>query len=99
MQINFYPEALDEYSESLTWYRQRSDYAATKFESAVADAVNRIAADPNRFVLVEGGARACSMGRLPYLIIFYIEPEFVSIAAIAHQSRQPGYWLSRRAPE
>ena len=43
-----------------------------------------------------GTTRRFPLRRFPYSIIYEIRPNEVRVIALAHQSRRPGYWRSRR---
>ena len=59
-----------------------------------------IAESPQVFSLVPGvpahlGARRCVLKKFPYLLIFLELPQAISVVAVAHGARRPGYWRSR----
>ena len=43
--------------------------------------------------------RRVVLKRFPYVVIYEIRPDENLIVAIAHASRQPGYWLNRLPEE
>ena len=95
----FHPEALLEYAEATNYYLQKaSPRVAEGFvevvEAAIADAV----AQPTRWAVVEEPEiRRYVIKRYPYVVYYRWEPnaEFVTVYAIMHCSREPGYWRHR----
>ena len=64
-----------------------------KVESAVA----RIVESPMRYPEGEHGTREHVLpSRFPYTIVYRVVDGLVVVVAVAHQSREPGYWRQRR---
>lgn len=77
------------------WYAERDAGASQRFVSAVQVALSQIARDPETGFLSELGTRSVIVRRFPYRVIFYEQPDQISIVAVAHQSRRPDYWHER----
>ena len=58
-------------------------------------ALNKIAAVPEQFALVDALHRECLVKRFPFRIVYRIESASVLIVAIAHAKRRPGYGTCR----
>jgi plasmid stabilization system protein ParE len=93
-QIKFHSEAGEEYEEALLYYGERSESAALRLEVAVDGCLLRIAEDPKRYSF-RLGLRCCRVIAFPYSIYYQENDKGVQIVAVAHQKREPGYWLSR----
>lgn len=97
----FHPEALLEYAEATNYYlRQASPRVAEAFITAVAAAVSALVASPTRWRIVEEpGIRRAVFRRFPYVLYYRweAEQERVTIYAVMHCSREPGYWKDRIA--
>jgi toxin ParE1/3/4 len=95
----FHPDALLEYAEATNYYlRGVSTAVAEQFIAAVESAVTCIVADPTRYRVVEQpGIRRFVFRRFPYVLYYRWEAdrEFVTIFAVMHCSREPGYWKQR----
>jgi plasmid stabilization system protein ParE len=87
--------AAGDYAEALTWYVARSTQAAEGFEAEFAEALNTIAADPQRFPLCDSRHRYYLMRHYPFQIIFREYHRDFVVIAVAHTKRQPGYWADR----
>ena len=103
----FHPEALLEYAEATNYYLREAsprvaDGFVTSVESAVAtsveSAVATLVAAPTRWRVVEDPEiRRYVFSRFPFVIYYRREAqhERVTIYAIMHCSREPGYWRRR----
>lgn len=98
-RCGFHPEAFFEYSEAASYHLQRaSPRVADGFMTAVESAVAILGADPLRWRVVEvPEIRRYVFGRFPFAIYYRWEPqhERVTIYAVLHCSREPGYWRQR----
>lgn len=95
-EVRIGEEAEAEYSEALAWYQARSARAANGFESAFADALERIGQSPEQFPACdEEGYRFAMLNRYPYSLIYRSVGVVVQVVAVAHARRRPGYWLGR----
>ena len=83
-----------EFRESAIWYRQRSPQAAADFRMAISDAVLAIRSSPERYPRYLYGTRRCIVGTFPFSVI-YLESHDITIVAVAHHKRRPGYWKQR----
>ena len=97
MRYEFHPEALDEYGEAGHYYARQQPGLDLRFIVCVEDAIERILQDPYRWHSFDEDIRRCLTRVFPYAILYTIETDFVLIVAIAHCSREPGYWKHRIA--
>lgn len=95
----FHPEALFEYAEATDYYlREASARIAERFVTAVESAVATLIAAPTRWrVVEEPEIRRYVFSRFSFVIYYRWEPqhERVTIYAVMHCSREPGYWHHR----
>jgi plasmid stabilization system protein ParE len=95
----FHPEALFEYAEASNYYlREASPRVAEAFVTAVEFAIAALVAAPERWRIVEAPEiRRYVFSRFPFVIYYRWEPqhERVTIYAVMHCSREPGYWHHR----
>jgi toxin ParE1/3/4 len=79
-------------------------FCASRFSVAVAEnfletfelKVRLIVEFPGVGTTTSKGRRLFPIGRYPYSILYRADNGVVQISAIAHHSRQPGYWLKRK---
>lgn len=93
-------EAAEELDAAATWYEVRRPNLGIDFIAAVREALRRIAASPRACPLAGGvpihlGVRKLSLRRFPYAIVFVELDDELRVLAIAHGSREPGYWRTR----
>ena len=95
----FHPEGLFEYAEATNYYLQEaSAQVADRFATAVESAVATLVEAPARWRIVEEPEiRRYVVSRFPFVIYYRWEPqhERVTIYAVMHCSREPGYWRHR----
>lgn len=95
MRVEFHPAAQQEAEDAQSWYAERSVFAAAAFLREFSLAIQHISEAPERYPSAETGTRKALLGRFPFTIYYRVGQEVVSIVAVAHQKRQPGYWSSR----
>ena len=93
--IEFHEAARREFDEALEWYRRRSLKAAHGFVEAMTEALQDIAADPDRCPSLESKCRYWPVRRYPFRIIVRVEGEKCTVVAVAHAKRRPNYWSRR----
>lgn len=95
----FHPDALLEYAEATNYYlREASATVAERFVATVEAAVASVVAAPDRWrVVEEPGIRRYVFRRFPYVLYYRWDAmlDFVTILAVMHCSREPGYWKHR----
>ena len=94
-KITFHPEAAAEVEVALTWYQARSVRAAGSFLKALEEALEAVAAWPERWPLFAEGYRRILLRRFPYAVVYRQISGAIQVHAVAHGRRRPGYWRSR----
>lgn len=94
-EVAFHPEARDEYDDALVRYQARSPRAATRFEAEVERILGLIEANPDSFPAYDDEHRFAVLWRLPYSVVYQVQPDRVYVVAVAHSSRDAGYWSGR----
>lgn len=95
MRVKFHSEATEDLEASADWYAGRSVRAARDFLVAVDLTIQSVALDPDRFALCDDRHRSCSVSGFPFQIVFRSEIELLTIVAVAHAKRRPGFWHHR----
>lgn len=99
VSYSFHPEALLEYADATGYLlAEASPGVAASFVSSVESAVAIVVADPTRWrVIEEPGIRRFLLSRFPFVLYYRWDPrdETVTIYAIMHCGREPGYWRRR----
>lgn len=95
-EVALHPEAQREYRSAVAWYRQRSPSAARRFVAEVDRVVTQIGAHPESYGWHDDEFREAMVRRFPYVVLYRVRPTGdVLIVAVAHTSREPGYWRGR----
>jgi toxin ParE1/3/4 len=96
MRYVFHPEALNEYTEAVQYFKEQRVEVAQAFINAIEDTIYRIRESPTRYAVIDDDVRRCMARRFPYGILYTVEPNYLLILAVMHCSRKPGYWKSRK---
>jgi plasmid stabilization system protein ParE len=96
--VEILPETEAEIRASFLWYFERSPIAADAFRIAALQAIDQLAVDPLIWPGDENGIRRHSLRHFPYTIFYEIQGTIVTVLAVAHQRRKPGYWRERQNP-
>lgn len=95
MSYRFHLEAQAEFEADICYYRERQPGLQYRFVSAVEEAIARILEHPNRWRMIESDVRRCLTRTFPYSVIYSVQGDVIFMIAIAHGSREPGYWKHR----
>jgi|SRR5215212_920368 len=96
MRVKFHPGARVDLKKGKAFYRHRSPLAAAAFVQEVDTALSRIAETPMRYQIGEHGTREFVLPwRFPYTIVYRVKESLIIIVAVAHHSKEAGYWHHR----
>ena len=96
MSVKFHPGARQDLREGRAFYRHRSPLAAVAFAKEVEIAIARIVEAPLRYAESDYGTRSFTFPwRFPYTLVCAIRDSRLIVVAVAHHSKQPGYWRDR----
>jgi plasmid stabilization system protein ParE len=93
--FRFHPEAREEFRNAGRWYRARNPIAASEFRLVASVAVREIVQAPQRNTKYLYGTRRLIMLRFPFSLVYLDDPDVITIIAVAHSKRKPGYWKDR----
>lgn len=94
-EVEVLPEAEAEIREAFLWYFERSPIAADAFRTDTLQAIDRLAVDALTWPENEDAIRRHILRHFPYTIFYEIRGNTVTVLAVAHQRRKPGYWRKR----
>jgi len=90
------PPAATDLRSGATFYRDNESAAlARDFLREVDSTLERLLTFPDLGRPAAKGTRRALVRRFPYAVIYLVEADRLVIVAIAHHSREPGYWLDR----
>lgn len=94
--VIIHPEAEAEIETAADYLEASRARYGEKFRAEVATALRQVGATPAVFSEFDGGpARRYLLNRFRYSVFFVELDDAVHVVSVAHQSRQPGYWLDR----
>lgn len=99
--MRFLDAARQELDEGALWYEARDRGLGERFLGDVEQRLDLIKKNPAigaqwevRDVPAQVVVRRVPLRKFPYLIVYVLEPE-LTVVAIAHGRRKPGYWSDR----
>jgi plasmid stabilization system protein ParE len=100
VRLEFHDEAVEDARDAFDWYAKRSQRSAEQFAELFEEAAVSIVRNPQSFAMVEeegleGEFRRVIMKKFKFSIIYNVGSEILLVVAVAHPSRDPGYWLHR----
>ncbi len=95
MQIHFTELATLEMNDAEKFYNLEYRGLGSKFRHDVKKAALRIAQYPEAWSIERGTIRKCLLHTFPYKLLYSIEKNHIIIIAVAHQHREPDYWVER----
>ncbi|MDP3512866.1 MAG: type II toxin-antitoxin system RelE/ParE family toxin [Sulfuritalea sp.] len=94
-EVEILPEAETEIREAFFWYFERSPIAADAFRIEALEAIDRLGIDALMWPEDEDAVRRHILRHFPYTVFYEIRGSSVTVLAVAHQRRKPGYWRER----
>jgi plasmid stabilization system protein ParE len=90
-------EAEADIAEAALWYERRCAGLGSEFVRAVDLCFDLIARQPDAFPVIYRNARLGLLRKFPYLVVYRVFPEFITVVAVMHGRRHPRRWKSRLA--
>jgi plasmid stabilization system protein ParE len=94
-RIEFHQGASADIKSALAWYQKHSQKAALDFIEELHRATETIRESPETWPTGKMNTRRFLLWRFPFTIIYSEEQEHLTVWAVAHGSRRPGYWAHR----
>nr|MBI3614136.1 type II toxin-antitoxin system RelE/ParE family toxin [Nitrospirota bacterium] len=93
--LEFHPDAIAEARAAREWYTYQNPAAGEAFVAELDQAIALIGDHPNRWPSYDHRTRRYLLRRFPYSIIYRAEENRITVVAVAHGRRKPGYWRKR----
>lgn len=97
MKVLFSEFARQELDDAVNYLEMEFEGLGDSFKNEVRLAAERIRKHPLAWSTERGEVRRCRLHRFPYKLLYSIEPDHIFIIAVAHQHRQPDYWIDRKS--
>lgn len=100
LRFDFHPEARAEFVADVDWYDARDVSVGERFENAVHAAVGGAVESPDSWPQWPGShrepvVRSRGVSGFPYRVVYLVRGELLTVVAVAHEKRRPGYWRDR----
>jgi toxin ParE1/3/4 len=97
MKVEYHPAVQGELIQIRDYYEERSSGLGAAFVDEFERQVLRVAAEPERWMVVSGEIRRCLMRRFPYVIYFRrVGGDRLRVTVVKHRRRHPEYGRDRK---
>lgn len=94
-EIIFHPDVANEIKSSYDWYESQAEGLGGDLLSELESAYDAIIELPNAWPKFQNEFRRFLLGKFPFSVIYRTLDTSIYVVAVMHNSRKPGYWLSR----
>ncbi|MGE5549748.1 MAG: type II toxin-antitoxin system RelE/ParE family toxin [Bacteroidota bacterium] len=95
MRFSFHPAAVTEFNEAVEYYEECLSGIGIQFAEEVYATIARIIEYPEAWSPLSKNTRRCLTNRFPFGIVYQLDSDRISIIAVSHLHRRPGYWKGR----
>ena len=95
MDIEFIEPATIELDDAIDYYNLQLQGLGKKFFEEVLQTINLISVFPEVWVKNSEYTRKAILKKFPYNLIYLKYNDMIYIIAVAHQHREPDYWIDR----
>ncbi len=95
MEVEFIEPASIELDDAIEYYNLQSHGLGDKFFDEVLNTIDLIVLFPAIWTEVTKHTRKALLRKFPYNLIYTKRNEKIYILAVAHQHREPEYWIDR----
>ena len=96
MRVSFHPLAIEEMIQAAQFYESRRADLGNHFLLSIETGLKKVEETPLIAPADNKGRRKWRVKKFPYSLIYRVEEEKVFILAVAHGSRKPGFWETRK---
>jgi plasmid stabilization system protein ParE len=90
-------EAEADIAEAAIWYERRCAGLGAEFVRSVDACFALVSRQPEAFPIIYRQARLGLLRKFPYVVIYRVFADFISVVAVMHGRRHPRRWKSRIA--
>lgn len=94
-EVRFLAVARFELFAAVAYYNRQGPELGARLIAEVGFAMDRAQLFPDAGHPGVAGTRTVHLPRFPFSVVYRRHRQGIEVVAIAHQSRWPGYWLSR----
>jgi plasmid stabilization system protein ParE len=95
--LHILDEAEVEMTAAALWYESKRPGLGAEYLAAIDESFESISSRPLSFPVWRTGRpfRRLVVSRFPFVVFFSASPDAITVMAVAHARRRPGYWLHR----
>ena len=96
MRLAVHPAAQVELDDALAWCKESfGQQVALCLHSRFDKAGRTLTQEPGIGTPAGQQTRKLKLGRKPYSLVYQVRGDLITVLAMAHDSRKPGYWHGR----
>jgi plasmid stabilization system protein ParE len=95
LRLHVRPEAEQDLEDAAAWYAEQRPGLGQEFLDEALRSFRRIAEQPKLYPIVHRDTRRALIRRFPFGVFYRIEPDFITVVAVMHGSRDPQRWKQR----
>jgi toxin ParE1/3/4 len=95
MKYEFHPEAEQELYEAASRYESELSNLGFRFADEVERVTRLLLERPELGARLDDELRHFVLRRFPFSVVYAVVSDVVYVVAVAHGSREPGYWRPR----
>jgi plasmid stabilization system protein ParE len=95
MELIWHDEARREFIDSVVYYGLIDHELGERYLRSLERALAVIQVDPDRYRVIESGARRVRIDSFPYAVVYLNDVDKIHVVAVMHLHRRPGYWMER----
>jgi len=96
MRLLVHPAARQELHAALRWSRREFGIGtAARLQRRFEQCGELLLREADIGTPAPGETRHLPLGRFPYTLVYRVRDNVVTVIALAHQGRKPGYWQQR----
>ncbi len=95
-EIIFHPDVEQEVFDSYKWYQEQAEGLGNDFITELEAAYQAIVEFPETWPKFGKHCRRFLLGKFPFSVVYKESKDSIFVLSVMHNSREPGYWESRR---
>lgn len=95
-QLIFHPDVASEVRDSYVWYQSQANGLGEDFLNELEGSFLAITELPHTWPRFQKGFRRFLLSKFPFSVIYRENRDVIYVVAVMHNSRKPGYWLTRK---
>lgn len=95
LDLEYHPAARDEIVRAFEWYDEIDDQVGQKFKLELERAERLVSRSPLSWGIYFHGTKGFRFRGFPFVLAYICNDDRITVIALAHTRRRPGYWKNR----